>query len=232
MEPGAVNPVDLSIKHLLLHIYHTDAVVTVVLVFLGLFSLICWSVMFEKLFTFIAANKAVQRLEDTVENGSLEDMLSYQDDHTVSEIIAKGNREWREGSGEHEHETLHEVRDRIERAMRLEMSNESRRLNKRLPFLATVGSSAPFIGLFGTVWGIMNTFTGIGASHDTSLATVAPGIAEALIATAIGLFAAIPSIMAYNSFATNLSRLSGRLSTAIGVYSGRLAKRMAPKTGG
>jgi biopolymer transport protein TolQ len=78
----------------------------------------------------------------------------------------------------------------------------------------------------------MNTFTGIGASHDTSLATVAPGIAEALIATAIGLFAAIPSIMAYNSFATNLGRLTGRLQTASGVYSGRLAKRLAPKARG
>ena len=110
----------------------------------------------------------------------------------------------------------------------LDVSNETRRLNKRLPFLATVGSSAPFIGLFGTVWGIMNTFTGIAAAHDTSLATVAPGIAEALIATGIGLAAAIPSIMAYNGLATNLSRYVGRLNTAIGIYSGRLSKRFAP----
>ncbi len=229
MEPGAINPVDLSIWHL---VSQADIVVKVVMGLLVFFSVFCWSVMFEKLLTFVSANGAVNRLEDRLENGTLDDMINFEDKHSIAEIIAKGNREWREGSGEHEHEALHEVRDRIERAMRLELSNETRRLNARLPFLATVGSSAPFIGLFGTVWGIMQTFTGIGASHDTSLATVAPGIAEALIATAIGLFAAIPSIMAYNSFATNLGRLTGRLQTAAGVYSGRLAKRLAPKARG
>ena len=221
----AINPADLSIQHL---ISQADPVVKAVLVILVIFSVWCWTVMFEKFFAMMAANSAVGRLEDTLEAGTLEDMINYTDKHPVSNIIAAGNAEWREGSGEHEHEALHEVRDRIERAMRLELSNETRRLNKRLPFLATVGSSAPFIGLFGTVWGIMNTFTGIAAAHDTSLATVAPGIAEALIATGIGLAAAIPSIMAYNSLATNLSRYVGRLNTAVGIYAGRVSKRFAP----
>ncbi len=222
---AAINPADLSIYHL---VSQADPVVKAVLVILVLFSFWCWTVMFEKLFAFMAALSAVSRLETTLEDGTLEDMINYSDKHQVSNIIAAGNQEWREGSGEHEHEALHEVRDRIERAMRLELSNETRRINKRLPFLATVGSSAPFIGLFGTVWGIMNTFTGIAAAHDTSLATVAPGIAEALIATGIGLAAAIPSIMAYNSFATNLGRYVGRLNTVIGIYAGRLSKRFAP----
>jgi len=222
---AAINPADLSIQHL---ISQADPVVKAVLVILVIFSVWCWTVMFEKFFAMMAANSAVGRLEDTLEAGTLEDMINYTDKHPVSNIIAAGNAEWREGSGEHEHEALHEVRDRIERAMRLELSNETRRLNKRLPFLATVGSSAPFIGLFGTVWGIMNTFTGIAAAHDTSLATVAPGIAEALIATGIGLAAAIPSIMAYNSLATNLSRYVGRLNTAVGIYAGRVSKRFAP----
>jgi biopolymer transport protein TolQ len=222
---AAVNPADLSIQHL---VSQADPVVKVVLVILVVFSIWCWSVMFEKLITFLAANKAVERLEATLEGGKLEDMINYSDKHPVSNIIAAGNQEWREGSGEHSHEALHEVRDRVERAMRLELSNETRRINKRLPFLATVGSSAPFIGLFGTVWGIMNTFTGIASAHDTSLATVAPGIAEALIATGIGLAAAIPSIMAYNSFATNLGRYVGRLNTVIGIYAGRLSKRFVP----
>ena len=222
---AVVNPADLSIQHL---IAQADPVVKVVLVILVIFSVWCWTVMFEKLFELLKANKAAERLEKTLDSGSLEDMISYADTHPVAKVIAAGNTEWREGSGEHEHEALHEVRDRVERAMRLELSNETRRINKRLPFLATVGSSAPFIGLFGTVWGIMNTFTGIAAAHDTSLATVAPGIAEALIATGIGLAAAIPSIMAYNSFATNLGRYTGRLNTAIGIYAGRLSKRFAP----
>lgn len=228
MEPNAINPVDLSIWHL---VSQADIVVKVVMGLLVFFSVICWSVMFEKLFTFMRAFAAVKRLETTIETGTIEDMLNYSDEHPLAKVIDQGNREWRDGSGQHEHEALHEVRDRIEKAMRLELSNETRRINKRLPFLATVGSSAPFIGLFGTVWGIMNTFTGIGASHDTSLATVAPGIAEALIATAIGLFAAIPSIMAYNSFATNLGRYTGRIGTAVGIYSGRLSKRLAPNAG-
>ncbi len=229
MDPAsAVSPVDLSILHL---VSQADIVVKVVMALLVFFSVICWSVIVEKLFTFAGAASAVGRLERALETGSVDDMLRFTDQHPVTDIIAAGNAEWREGSGEHAHEALHEVRDRIEKAMRLALSNETRRINTRLPFLATVGSSAPFIGLFGTVWGIMQTFTGIGASHDTSLATVAPGIAEALIATAIGLFAAIPSIMFYNYFATSLSRYTGRLGTAIGKYAGRLSKRMPPKAG-
>lgn len=226
---GSINPADLSIQHLVMQ---ADPVVKAVLVLLVFFSFWCWSVMFEKFFQVMSAFGAAGRLEKTLESGTLEDMINYSDKHPVAEIISAGNAEWRSGSGEHEHEALYEVRERIEHAMRLQLSVEMRRINKRLPFLATVGSSAPFIGLFGTVWGIMNTFTGIAAAHDTSLATVAPGIAEALIATGIGLAAAIPSIMAYNSFATNLGRYSGRLNTAIGIYANRLSKRLAPAARG
>lgn len=222
--PG-VMPINLSIQHLVLE---ADPVVKVILVLLVIFSIWCWAVVIEKMIEVSRAKKAARRLERTLESGNLDDMINYQDQHPVSQIIAAGNEEWRSGSGEHAHEALHEVRDRVERAMRLQLSTELRRINHRLSFLATVGSAAPFIGLFGTVWGIMSTFVGIGASHDTSLATVAPGIAEALIATAIGLVAAIPAVMAYNKFATEISRYSGRVSTVIGVYAGRLAKRFAP----
>ncbi len=209
MEPAAINPADLSISHLVLQ---ADIVVKIVIGLLAFFSVICWTVMTDRLFQFMRAFAAAKRLERTLEVGTLEDMINYHDKHPLAQIIAEGTREWREGTGgEHGTETLHESRERIEHSMRVELSYEVRRMSTRLPFLATIGSSAPFIGLFGTVWGIMNTFTGIGASHDTSLATVAPGIAEALIATGIGLFAAIPSIMAYNSFATNMGRYSGRL---------------------
>jgi biopolymer transport protein TolQ len=218
----------MSVSHLVGRIFQTDAVVSGILVLLAVFSFWCWTVMFEKFIEIRKATKAIDRLENTIENGTLDDMINYSDTHTLSRVIEAGNREWRDGSGEHEHEGLHEVRDRVERAMRLELSNEMRRINKRLPFLATVGSAGPFIGLFGTVWGIMNTFTGIAANKDTSLATVAPGIAEALIATAIGLAAAIPAVMAYNKFATDLGRYSGRVSTAVGIYAGRLSKRFAP----
>ncbi len=229
MDP-TLAPVDMSVSHLVGRIFQTDAVVSTILVLLAVFSFWCWTVMIEKFIEMRRAAKAIDRLENTIENGTLDDMINYSDSHSLSRVIEAGNREWRDGSGEHEHEGLHEVRDRVERAMRLELSNEMRRINKRLPFLATVGSAGPFIGLFGTVWGIMNTFTGIAANKDTSLATVAPGIAEALIATAIGLAAAIPAVMAYNKFATDLGRYSGRVGTAVGIYAGRLSKRFAPGT--
>jgi len=114
-------------------------------------------------------------------------------------------------------------RDRLERAMRVALTHEMRTLEARLPFLATVGSTAPFIGLFGTVWGIMNSFLAIAHSNDTSLAVVAPGIAEALFATAIGLIAAIPAVIAYNKLGTAQRRLAQDLSLAVG----RLAMRFA-----
>ncbi len=97
-----------------------------------------------------------------------------------------------------------------QRAMRIELSRELDRLDETLPFLATVGSTSPYVGLFGTVWGIMNSFRALGEIKNATLAHVAPGISEALIATAIGLFAAIPAVIAYNRFATRLERLAGR----------------------
>jgi biopolymer transport protein TolQ len=96
------------------------------------------------------------------------------------------------------------------RAMRIELSRELDRLDESLPFLATVGSTSPYIGLFGTVWGIMNAFRSLVNEHQATLIQVAPGIAEALIATAMGLFAAIPAVIAYNRFSTRLDRLAGR----------------------
>lgn len=218
-------PVDFSIQHLVMQ---SDSVVKVILAILVIFSFWCWAVVIEKMLEVSSAKKASKRLENALEQDNGDAMLNYSDDHPVAEVIAAGNREWQAGPGEDASESLSETRDRIERAMRLGLSVELRRLNTRVPFLATIGSAAPFIGLFGTVWGIMSTFIGIGATHDTSLSTVAPGIAEALIATAIGLVAAIPAVMAYNKFATEIGRYSGRVNTAIGIYAGRLAKRRRP----
>jgi biopolymer transport protein TolQ len=119
-----------------------------------------------------------------------------------------------------------EHRDRIERTMRLALNGEMRRLEKRLPFLATLGSAAPFIGLFGTVWGIMRSFAAIAAANNTNLAVVAPGIAEALFATAMGLAVAIPAVVAYNHFAVQLGRLAARMNAFIG-RAGALLSRVS-----
>jgi biopolymer transport protein ExbB/TolQ len=108
--------------------------------------------------------------------------------------------------------------------MRTALKSELQRQESGLPFLATIGSSAPFIGLFGTVWGIMNSFTAIGQQQDTSLATVAPGIAEALFATALGLAAAIPAVMAYNAVSVALGRLAARAATALSEIARNLSR--------
>lgn len=96
------------------------------------------------------------------------------------------------------------------RVMRVALNRELERLDERLPFLATVGSTSPYVGLFGTVWGIMNSFRSLGTAKQATLAMVAPGISEALVATAMGLFAAIPAVMAYNRYSTDIGRLAGR----------------------
>jgi biopolymer transport protein ExbB/TolQ len=124
---------------------------------------------------------------------------------------------------DNESESLADRRERIERAMRLALGAQLRQLELRLPFLATLGSAAPFIGLFGTVWGIMRSFNAIAAANNTSLAVVAPGIADALFATAMGLAAAIPAVVAYNKFSVEIGRLAGTMQGLIGRSSSLLS---------
>lgn len=202
---------------------HADPVVKAAVILLVLFSVWCWAIIATKTFQLIKARRSVARLErelttDKTFEPNPESARAYA-------VVEAGTREWRDGVPTNgAPESRSETRERIERAMRAALSGDLRDLQKRLPFLATVGSAAPFIGLFGTVWGIMNSFTAIARSQDTSLAVVAPGIAEALLATAIGLVAAIPAVMAYNKFVTEFSIYSNRVQTAIGTYGGRLAK--------
>lgn len=227
MDPNAAAEItNMSMTHLFMQ---STPIVKAIMALLLAMAVWSWLVTFIKWFDFARSKGALNRLEDAMAENNLDSMINYKDakNHPVAEIFQTGVDEWREGSGDHEHENLHEVRDRVATAMRQELSVESRRMQFMLPSLASVGSSSPFIGLFGTVVGIMNTFTQIGAMKDTSLSTVAPGIAEALLATGIGLAAAIPAILAYNKFTTDLSRYNGRINTAIGVFSGRLAKRKA-----
>jgi biopolymer transport protein ExbB/TolQ len=121
-------------------------------------------------------------------------------------------------------ESFAERRDRIEKAMRLALSTQLRQLEFRLPFLATLGAAAPFVGLFGTVWGIMRSFNAIAAANNTSLAVVAPGIADALFATAMGLAAAIPAVVFYNKFTVDIGRFAGIMQGLIGRSVGLLSR--------
>jgi TolQ protein len=222
MISAAMVPSDFLLKDLLIS---ADPVVKTAIAILAFFSVWCWAIIVDKAIELIKVRRIVARIERDLDNDGYLVPNGRDLHHPVSTVLEAGNREWLEGRpADGEFESRAETRDRIERAMRAALSGELRRLQKRLPFLATVGSAAPFIGLFGTVWGIMNSFTSIARSHDTSLAVVAPGIAEALLATAIGLVAAIPAVMAYNKFATEFSAYSGRVQTIIGAYGARLAR--------
>jgi biopolymer transport protein TolQ len=134
-----------------------------------------------------------------------------EDDLPVARVFAAGVSEWRRSTAGSNIDR-EGTRERLATAMGSAVANETDRMADRLNILATVGSVAPFVGLFGTVWGIMRSFTGIAASQNTSLTAVAPGIAEALVATAIGLFAAIPAVIAYNRFSHGVNRVESRLN--------------------
>jgi biopolymer transport protein ExbB/TolQ len=186
-----------------------DPVVKAVMLGLAMASVACWAIILQKLVRLTSLRRQVRRLETIADGGS----PTGNERGLVRAILAAAQQEAEDGPSRGEDRTA--VRARLERAMRIALKSELQRQESGLPFLATIGSSAPFIGLFGTVWGIMNSFTAIGQQQDTSLGTVAPGIAEALLATALGLAAAIPAVMAYNGISVLLGRLAARAGSAL-----------------
>ena len=213
----------LSLLNLVLH---ADPIVKAVLALLVAASIGCWAVILEKSVRFAGLRRKVSRFEAGVLAGDPAPGGPASEGDVPGAILAAAMREWRAGKTDAPSESRAELRDRLERAMRATLGTELRRLETKLPFLATTGSAAPFIGLFGTVWGIMNSFSAIAQSNDTSLAVVAPGIAEALFATAIGLVAAIPAVIAYNKLTTDLGRIAHRLHAAIGELGSQLPRRL------
>jgi biopolymer transport protein TolQ len=147
----------------------------------------------------------------------------------MAAVFASAMKEWRRSSTKGTTSsdlTKSNLQLRVERVMDITVGREMQRLERHMIFLASVGSSAPFIGLFGTVWGIMSAFTAIAASKNTSLAVVAPGIAEALFATALGLVAAIPAVIGFNKLSTDLGRYSSRLGAFAGEFAAILSRQM------
>ncbi|HMR34145.1 MAG TPA: MotA/TolQ/ExbB proton channel family protein [Geminicoccaceae bacterium] len=211
---------DLSMMALFLQ---ADPIVKGVMLLLGLASVICWAIILDKVIRVVQLRREARRLENLARSQGLASETWHQG--VVGAVIGAAVRERQDRS--EPGETRAAYRDRLERAMRHALADELRRVEPGLPFLATVGSAGPFIGLFGTVWGIMNSFTAIAASNDTSLAVVAPGIAEALFATAIGLAAAIPAVIAYNKLTTALGRAAQRMHASIGLIGSRLAREPA-----
>jgi biopolymer transport protein TolQ len=218
-------PATLSVVALFLH---ADIVVKGVLLLLLAASVWSWAVIIEKLARLAALGRSARTGETRVAAAQTATDLApgsgrLEGADPAGAVLSAGWGESAQSAGAAP-ETAGERRERIERAMRLALGAELHRLEARLPFLATLGSAAPFIGLFGTVWGIMRSFTGIAAANNTSLAVVAPGIAEALFATAMGLAAAIPAVVAYNKITVDLGRFAGRMNALIGRSSAILAR--------
>ena len=219
---------DLSIVNLILH---ASWVVQGVVALLVGVSIASWAAIFRK----IIALKRVQKLNEDFDREfwsgiSLNDLAAS----AVQNAKNSGSMERIFASGMREYQKLRERRitdpgtlmDAARRAMRASYQREVDAIEANLSFLATVGSVSPYVGLFGTVWGIMHAFTGLAALEQVTLAAVAPGIAEALVATAIGLFAAIPAVVAYNRFAHDIDRIANKLETFIEEFSNILQRNL------
>lgn len=193
---------------------HASLTVQIVMMGLLIASIGSWAIIIEKLFAFRRARIEADRFEQTFWSGqSLDDLfntLSRSPTISMAALFVAAMREWKR-SVEGNIRALGGIQMRVEKVMDVTISREMERLDRRLLFLATVGSTAPFVGLFGTVWGIMVSFQAIAISKNTNLTVVAPGIAEALFATALGLLAAIPAVIFYNKFSADSANISQRL---------------------
>ena len=211
MNPADLAQSDLSIWALFMQAHWMVKSVTVGLIFCSIW---VWAIAVDKSILYARTSRAMDRFEQTFWSGqSLEELyrgMASRPNHSMAALFVAAMREWKR-SFEAQPRSFAGLQMRIEKVMDVTIGREIERLERRLLVLATVGSAGPFIGLFGTVWGIMTSFQAIAASKNTSLAVVAPGIAEALFATAIGLVAAIPATIFYNKFSSEVNRQAQRL---------------------
>lgn len=199
-------------------IAQADIVVQLVMLLLVIASMWSWAIIFDKIVKFRVLKNRSDRFEETFEGTMmLEDIYNEaknNDNHPLSRIFLACMREWKSNNIKQilaeSAEKKASLKERLGGAMQVASNKSMQKLETGLNFLAIVGSATPFIGLFGTVWGIMSSFQGIAVSKNTSLAVVAPGIAEALLATAMGLFAAIPAVFFYNIFSAKINYFSER----------------------
>ncbi|MBV9076396.1 MAG: protein TolQ [Methylobacteriaceae bacterium] len=223
---AATSPAEISIWSLF---WSAHPVVKLVMLGLLAASVWCWAIIIDKTLLFRRTRTAMDRFEETFWSGqSLEDLYrthAEQPDCGLAAVFVAAMREWKrsfEGSGRQ----VASLATRIDKVLDVTIQREAEKLEARLLFLASIGSAGPYIGLFGTVWGIMTAFTSIAASKNTSLAVVAPGIAEALFATAIGLFAAIPAVIAYNKLQAQVGRIQSRLEGFADEFSAILSRQI------
>jgi biopolymer transport protein TolQ len=231
-----MNPADVAQAAPIVHdmsllslFWQAHFVVKLVMMGLLVASVWCWAIIVDKTLLYGRTKRAMNRFEEVFWSGqSLEELYRSLQNRPASGLAAvfvAAMREWKrsfEGSGR----SVQSLSQRIDKVLDVTIQREVERLEGRLMVLASIGSAGPYIGLFGTVVGIMNSFTSIAASKNTSLAVVAPGIAEALFATAIGLFAAIPAVLAYNKLQSEVSKLQSRLEGFADEFSAILSRQI------
>ncbi len=221
---GAFSPIGLFMR--------ADIVVKGVLVLLLVVSFWSWVIIIDKSFAYGTLRRKADKFEQNFWSGrSLDELYaqySSRADHPIAALFVAGLREWKRSfeHGSPSGGNIPGIKERVTKAMNVSIQREMDKAERGLGFLATVGSTAPFVGLFGTVWGIMNSFRAIAAEHNTTLAVVAPGIAEALFATALGLLAAIPAVVAYNKFVNDMGRYTGRLEGFSDEFSAFLSRQL------
>jgi biopolymer transport protein TolQ len=212
-----------------------DIIVKAVFWLLLLASVWSWGIIINKWIALSRLRTRADRFEKTFWSGlSLDELyqqFSQRADHPMAAVFVSALREWRKAfeGGPPREALLPGIKDRIDKAMSVTILRETDGVERQLGFLATVGATAPFVGLFGTVWGIMNSFSAIAARHDATLAVVAPGIAEALFATAAGLLAAIPAVIFYNKYVNEIGRYTGRLEGFADEFSAILSRQLDEK---
>lgn len=226
MEAGAAEQITVWTLFL-----QADPVVKGVMLILAVASIWSWAVAVDKWLQFSELDQNARKFERDFWSGrtmdEMDDRGGDKPRDALSRVYAAAAREWREARrGGVVGDAGQQLLDRVDRLMQAQVSREMSRASRNLDVLATVAASTPFIGLFGTVWGIMNAFTNIAQQQQTNLAVVAPGIAEALFATALGLVAAIPAVIFYNKFAGDLDRFGDRLETFADEVAARLSRRL------
>ena len=224
-------PLDVSFWGLVMQ---ADMIVKIVMLILLVASIWSWSIIFEKIRKFYSLKRQAQIFESAFWSGeSLEELYKEQEnnpEHPLATVFVAGMYEWTRANKNNilpNKNIQAGLQERIHQVMNVAVTRELENIEKNIGFLATVGSTAPFIGLFGTVWGIMNSFQSIAVSKDTSLAVVAPGIAEALLATALGLVAAIPAVIAYNKLSNNLNTYALRLQNFASEFEALLSRHLS-----
>lgn len=211
-----------------------DIIVKAVMIILALASVWSWAVAIDKWLQFGELSSKAAAFEKKFWSGAsmddLEEARTEGKNDAMARVFGVVAREWREARrAPMNPQQFAMVQDRCDRLMQAAIARETATAGKGLPILASIGSSAPFIGLFGTVWGIMNAFTAIARAKETNLAVVAPGIAEALFATALGLVAAIPAVIFYNKFAGDLDKFADRLESFADELAARISRRLAER---